>query len=113
VTDRPPEPESNPLCGADPLARALAALRPVPAALETNRLLYLAGRADRERAVALWRRAFLAQCVLFVAVGCVATVYVVRQANTEPGVVHSRQPDVPAPIPSPPRAPEGAPMPRE
>jgi hypothetical protein len=63
----PPEP--TPLCDADPLARALAKLRPAPPGVDARNLLFLAGQAARERAVTFWRRAFLAQLVLLVALG--------------------------------------------
>jgi hypothetical protein len=70
-----PEPDPNPLCGADPLARALARLQPMPAGVDGQKLLYLAGQAARERTVALWQRLFVGQCVLLVALGGIAVVH--------------------------------------
>jgi hypothetical protein len=61
--------ENDPLCDADPLARALAKLRPTPAGVDARNLLFLAGQAARDRAVTFWRRAFLAQLAVLVALG--------------------------------------------
>ncbi len=112
MTHPDPTPESNPLCGADPLARSLAKLRPAPAGVDANRLLFEAGRVARDRDVAFWRRASLAQFVLMVAFGCAATVFLVRQANTPPQVEYVRV-EVPSEPPAPPPdRPEVAPLPR-
>jgi hypothetical protein len=54
-------PELNALCGGDPLARKLAVLQPLPAGLDRDRLLYAAGTAARDRAVAFWKRLCLGQ----------------------------------------------------
>lgn len=77
----PPEPD--PLCDADPLARALAKLRPAPAGVDARNLLFLAGQAARERAVAFWRRAFLAQLVLLVALGGWAALHFSQSGAAE------------------------------
>jgi hypothetical protein len=102
-----PTPETNPLCGADPLARDLAKLRPAPAGVDVNRLLFEAGRVARDRDVTFWRRASLAQLVLLVAFGCAATVFLVKLDNTPPQVVERVRFEAPAPP-----EPEEAPPPR-
>lgn len=48
-------PELNPLCAGDPLARHLAALQPMPAGLNRDRLLYDAGAEVVGRQVRFWR----------------------------------------------------------
>jgi hypothetical protein len=77
----PPEPD--PLCDADPLARALAKLRPAPAGVDARNLLFLAGQAARERAVTFWRRAFLAQLVLLIALGGWAALHFSQSGAVE------------------------------
>jgi hypothetical protein len=97
----PPEPEPNPLCGADPLARALARLQPAPAGVDGQKLLFLAGQAARDRTVALWRRLFLGQCVLLVAIGCAATIHFVRLSELDRTPQNVTQGVTPAPRPEP------------
>jgi hypothetical protein len=104
-----PEPESNPLCGADPLARALARLQPAPAGVDGQKLLFLAGQAARDRAVALWRRLFAAQFVLLLAVGG-AAVYYAQAGATVPADPGSRATNG---TPTPPVAKQPAPEPQE
>jgi hypothetical protein len=70
--------ENDPLCDADPLARALAKLRPAPARVDARNLLFLAGQAARDRTVTFWRRAFMAQMVVLVVVGCLAVLHFVQ-----------------------------------
>ena len=106
----PPEPESNPLCGADPLARALARLQPAPAGVDGQKLLFLAGQAARDRTVALWRRLFLGQCVVLVAVGCAAVLHFTRLDAMDPGARSTNQTNVRPPSPAPP-APRDVPPP--
>jgi hypothetical protein len=106
----------NPLCGADPLARALARLRPAPTGVDTNRLLFEAGQAARDRSVAVWRRAFLTLVVVLVAFGCLATVHLVRLDQLDQTaapqvverIVYVERPaaDGPEPAPPPRVAPE-------
>ena len=109
----PPEPDANPLCGADPLARALARLQPAPAGVDGQKLLFLAGQAARDRTVALWRRLFLGQCVVLVAVGCAAVLHFARldamdRDDRSTNKVEARPPSpAPAPQDLPPPAPEG------
>ena len=110
MTTPEPTPESNPLCGADPLARALAKLRPAPAGMDANRLLFEAGQVARDRDVAFWRRVSLAQFALMATFGCVAAVLVVKLATTPPQVqivrVEIEVPQKPEEAPSPRIAPE-------
>lgn len=104
-----PEPESNPLCGADPLARALARLQPTPAGVDGQKLFFLAGQAARERTVTLWRRLFLGQCVLLVALSGGATLHFSRldaRDRTPDGAVRSTT-IRPGPMPSPREQPPG------
>jgi hypothetical protein len=98
----------NPLCGADPLARALAKLRPAPTGMDTNRLLFEAGQVARDRDVTFWRRVSLAQFALMATVGCVAAVLLVKLASTPPQiqVVHFTVQPPPEEIPPPRTAPE-------
>src|SRR5947208_1070626 len=96
MTHPEPTPEADPLCGGDPLARDLAKLRPAPAGVDVNRLLFEAGRVARDRDVAFWRRASLAQLVLLLAFGCAATVFLVYLANT-PTPVEVVRIEVPVP----------------
>jgi hypothetical protein len=105
MTQPEPTPESNPLCGGDPLARALAKLRPVPAGMDTNRLLFEAGQVARDRDVAFWRRVSLAQFALMATFGCVAAVLVVKLVTTPPEVQIHYVVEVP-------QTPEEAPPPR-
>ncbi len=115
-----PTPDPDPLCDADPLARALAKLRPAPAGLDPQKLLFQAGQAARDRTVAFWRRAFLAQVAVLALIGCLGTVQFIRMAEiedrlTNPQVVErvvyvDRQPSqVPGPGE---QVPEPAPPPR-
>jgi len=76
------DPEVNELCDGDPLARALAKLQPMPTALGGTQLIYLAGQAARERTVAFWRRAFLAQTAVLAAVGGFAAWQFLQPAQT-------------------------------
>lgn len=108
-----PEPESNPLCGADPLARALARLQPMPAGVDGQKLLFLAGQAARDRSVHLWQRLFLGQCVVLVAVGCAAVLHFARLDATEPASRDANQPDVRPKAPSAPPRELPAPPPGE
>ena len=98
----------NPLCGADPLARALAKLRPAPPGMDTNRLLFEAGQVARDREVAFWRWASIAQFALMATFGCVAAVVLVKLANTPPlvQVIELEVPPKPEPAPPPRIAPE-------
>jgi len=103
------DPEVNTLCDGDPLARALARLQPAPTTLGGTQLIYLAGQAARDRAVTFWRRMFLGQFVVFVAFGCTATFYLVRDAELDkqtPPVVER------AIVKQGPGEPEEAPLPR-
>lgn len=109
-----PEPESNPLCGADPLARALARLQPAPAGVDGQKLLFLAGQAARDRAVALWRKLFLGQTVVLVAVGCAAVLHFARLDAMGPdatsrGDRHDVRPPSPAPVVRDVSPPDGTP----
>ncbi|HET6574891.1 MAG TPA: hypothetical protein VFG68_14895 [Fimbriiglobus sp.] len=108
MTTPDPTPESNPLCGADPLARALAALRPGPAGVDTTRLLFEAGRVARDRELAFWRWVSIAQFALMATFGCVAAVVLVKLANTPPlvQVVYVEVPPKPEPAPPPRPAPD-------
>lgn len=104
-----PTPESNPLCGADPLARALAKLRPVPAGVDTNRLLFEAGQVARDRELAFWRWVSIAQFALMATFACVAAVVLVKLASTPPQVQVVQVEVPPKPEPAPPRpAPDPA-----
>lgn len=69
MSAREPDPVTDPLCDADPLARALAKLRPVQTGLDAQRLLFLAGQAERERSASFWRRVSVAQLAALVALG--------------------------------------------
>jgi hypothetical protein len=107
-------PEVTTLCDGDPLARALASLRPTPTGLDPTHVVYLAGQAARDRAVTFWRRAFLAQGVAIVALGCLAVLHFTRLAELDRQLADTRsyrQPTPPAPTLPP--EPEPAPMPRE
>lgn len=66
---REPDPVTDPLCDGDPLARALAKLRPTQTGLDGQRLLYLAGQAERDRSVAFWRRVSVMQLAALLLVG--------------------------------------------
>lgn len=68
------DPDLTPLCDADPLARALAKLRPAPAGVDPLRVTFLAGQATAAARAAFWRRLFLAQTVVLVVVGGLAVV---------------------------------------
>jgi hypothetical protein len=105
MTNPDPSPE-NPLCGADPLARALARLRPTPAGMDLNHLLFEAGRVARDREVAFWRWVSVAQFALMATFGCVAAVLIVQQTSTPPPVQVVR-----VEVEVPPK-PEEAPPPR-
>lgn len=113
MTQPDPTPESNPLCGADPLARALAKLRPAPAGVDADRLLFEAGRVARDRDVAFWRRVSLAQFALMATFGCVAVVLLVKLATTPPQVqivrVEVEVPQKPEEAPPPRTAPQTPP----
>ncbi len=103
------EPEMNELCDGDPLARALARLKPAPTMLGGTQLIYLAGQAARERAVAFWRRLFVAQSAVLVAVVGTSTFYFLAASKREsqPPQVVERTIVQPVPV-----IPEDAPMPR-
>src|SRR5262249_25831922 len=113
MTHPEPTPDPNPLCGGDPLARALARLRPAPTPLDANRLLFEAGQVARDRDVALWRRLSLAQFVLLFAVGCVAAVYFAHLGATDGQSPRVQDRIVYVKLPSPDADfPEVAPVPR-
>jgi hypothetical protein len=104
-------PELNPLCGGDPLARQLAVLQPLPAGLDRDRLLYAAGAAARDRDVLFWRRLFLGQCaVLCTAVG-VGVVAFDRPSSSPADPPMARAPE-PSNSIAPPAKPDTAPQPR-
>jgi hypothetical protein len=111
MTPPDPTPEPDPLCVGDPLARALAKLRPAPAAMDTNRLLFEAGRVARDRDVAFWRRVTLAQFVALFTFGCLAVIHLARldalDRQAGPPQVVERVVYLP-----PPAGPEVAPPPR-
>jgi hypothetical protein len=113
MTRPDPTPESDPLCGGDPLARALAKLRPAPAGMDANRLLFEAGQVARDRDVAFWRRVSLAQFALMATFGCVAAVLVVKLVTTPPQVqivrVEVEVPQKPEEAPPPRTAPQTPP----
>lgn len=72
----PPDDPDGPLCGGDPLARALARLAPAPADLATPAFLFAAGRAAEGRRVAFWQRLCLGQTAL----GCAGAALVAAWA---------------------------------
>lgn len=82
-------PEHNPPPAPDPLAVALSKLEPAPHGFEWNRLMFEAGRASKERALAFWRAVALA-CAL-VAGGLAYAHFnrpaavVVQPASPQPG----------------------------
>ena len=76
---REPDPVTDPLCDADPLARALAKLRPVQTGLDPQRLLFLAGQAERDRTVSFWRRVSVAQLAALLLLGGVGSVYLLNE----------------------------------
>ncbi|MBL8864859.1 MAG: hypothetical protein JNK93_04795 [Planctomycetia bacterium] len=60
------------LCAGDPLARALAALEPMPSTANRDQLMFAAGAAGRDRDVTFWKRIVCGQAVaagLLVGVG--------------------------------------------
>lgn len=101
------DPNLSPLCDGDPLARALAALKPVPVDLATPHFLYQAGSAARERTVSFWRWAFLAQSVVMIGVIGVGLLLWPERPTAEPV-----QPTPPPVVPVTEVTPELAPMPR-
>jgi hypothetical protein len=70
-------PETNPPPAPDPLAVALSKLEPAPHGFEWNRLMFEAGRASKERALAFWRAVALL-CALLA--GGLAYAYFTRPA---------------------------------
>ena len=113
------DPELSPLCDADPLARALAKLRPAPAAVDPARVAFLAGQASRAADAGFWKRAFAAQCALTGGLAAALTWFVVTstapQARTvaQPTPVPKVAPPAPEPAPPPRAAPEPYPEPVE
>lgn len=108
------DPDLDPLCDGDPLARALAKLRPAPAALDAGRLAYLAGQASQAAKIGYLKRIVLAQCAAMVAVGCLAVVHFARLKELKELEGQTAPPTARAvkPIEPPPDVPEPAPLPR-
>ncbi len=77
----PPDDPDGPLCGGDPLARALARLAPAPADLATPVFLFAAGRAAEGRRVAFWQRLCLGQTALGCAAAAVVAVWAASPAD--------------------------------
>lgn len=72
--DRPPMTE---ICDADPLAKALAKLRPAGVTVDVSALLYQAGQASREGSVRFWKRA----CAITVGLAACALVAVYSSSS--------------------------------
>jgi hypothetical protein len=70
------------LCAADPLAKHLANLKPVPAPVDRDRLMFAAGAAAHDRAGAWWKRAFFAQSGIAAAVVLAVVAGGVEPPNT-------------------------------
>ena len=104
----PPDDPDGPLCGGDPLARALARLAPAPVDLATPAFLFAAGRAAEGRRVAFWQRLCLGQTAL----GCAGAALVAVWAASPADRPVARAP-VPAVSPASPAVVELAPVPRE
>lgn len=99
---------------ADPLARALAALRPSPSGLDERALLYRAGQASRDGLLAAWRWVVLAQFGLLLVAGAGAAVLFARLDALDrpaPAPVARPAPDSGG-EPRRPDRPESAPPPR-
>ena len=113
------DPELSPLCDADPLARALAKLRPAPAAVDPARVAVLAGPASRAADAAVWKRAFAAQCAVTGGLAAALTWFLI--ASTDPAETAvslpppppRAVPSVPEVVPAPRPAPEPYPEPTE
>lgn len=91
----------------DPLARALAALRPAPPGLDERVLLYRAGQASRDGLLAAWRWVVIAQFGLLLVAGAGATVLLARLDALD------RSPPAPVAQPAPTSvAPDGGAEPR-
>lgn len=88
---------------ADPLARALAALRPSPSGLDERALLYRAGQASRDGLLAAWRWVVLAQFGLLLVAGAGAAVLFARLDALD------RMPPAPVAQPAPGRVPDPRP----
>ena len=106
MVDRDFEPDPNPLCTGDPLARDLARLLPAPVTMATTTLMYQAGRASRDGMIAFWQRLFAAACLAGVVGVLLVGVYptTAREPQVVERIVYREQPVVPT---------ELAPMPRE
>ena len=106
MVDRDFDPDPNPLCTGDPLARELARLLPASVTMATTTLMYQAGRASRDGTVAVWQRLFAAACLCggvgVILVGFYPTT--TREPQVVERIVYRDQPVVPI---------ELAPMPRE
>ena len=106
MVDRDFDPDPNPLCTGDPLARDLARLLPAPVSMVTTTLMYQAGQASRDGTIAFWQRLFVGACGIgFVGV-CLVGFYPMsaREPQVVERIVYREQPVVPT---------ELAPMPRE
>ena len=106
MVDRDFEPDPNPLCTGDPLARELARLLPAPVTMATTTLMYQAGRASRDSTIAFWQRLFAAACLSGV-VGVILVGFyptTTREPQVIERIVYRDPPTVPV---------ELAPMPRE
>lgn len=101
------EPELNSLCDADPLARALAALRPASVEVDPTRVVFRAGQASRAAEATFWKRMFAAQCAVTSGLAAVLTAFLVL--STEPGERPVALPPMPG---NPVATPEPAPPPR-
>jgi hypothetical protein len=97
-------PELNSLCGGDPLARKLAVLQPLPAGLDRDRLLYAAGAAARDRAVAFWKRLCVGQgAALAVVLGVGVALNGFGPESPAGGPVARSNGSGPQPVPDSPR----------
>src|ERR1700752_26479 len=108
---REPDPVTDPLCDADPLARALAKLRPAQTGLDAQKLLFLAGQAERDRSVSFWRRVCVAQLAALVMFGGVSLLTTLNDSPQRGLAESSATPALPHPVPTPDLV-EAAPMPR-
>ncbi|MFO0849379.1 MAG: hypothetical protein U0871_12615 [Gemmataceae bacterium] len=98
---------------ADPLARALAALRPSPSGLDERALLYRAGQASRDGLLAAWRWVVLAQFGLLLVAGAGAAVLFARLDALDRMTPAPVAQPAPGRVPDPrPPGPEAAPPPR-
>jgi hypothetical protein len=92
----------NDLCDGDPLARALAGLKPAAAGLDVPALMYRAGQKSRDRDVAAWRRACLTVGAGLFATWC-GGYLAYNQITTRAGGVAESAPPQPAPDPDTPQ----------